>query len=254
VTVAITGAAGEVGRVVADAFDPENRRLFTHSEHEDVDSEPLDMADEGHFGEALNGTDVLVHAAWLGGPEDRWDDTHGANLRGVANAFAAAVENELDRVIVPSSNHVTGLYNRDDPSKMETMAADGTRAVDPDDTVRPDSFYAVSKVASEAMGRYYAERYDLEVLALRVGWLMPAEELRTIQSDDPDRARFARAMWLSPRDCQALFRRAAREPLAESPLVLNAVSRNAERYLSLTETTLHLGYRPLDDSNEVLAE
>jgi L-arabinose 1-dehydrogenase [NAD(P)+] len=252
VTVAITGAAGEVGRVVADAFDPAERQLFTHSEHDDVDSELLDFTDTDQFCGALEGTDVLIHTAWMGAPDDEWEDTHQANVEGVATALAAAVENGLDRVIFPSSNHVTGLYNRDDPSTMETMAADGTRAVDPEDPVRPDSFYAVSKVACEAMCRHYAERHDLEVVVLRVGWLMPAEELRDVQSGDTDRARFARAMWLSPRDCQALFGRAARATLQETPLVLNAVSRNAGRYLSLTETTLHLGYRPQDDAGEVV--
>jgi L-arabinose 1-dehydrogenase [NAD(P)+] len=254
VTVTITGAAGEIGRVVAQAFDSGECRLLTHSHHDDVDSRVLESTDREAFVDVVEGTDVLVHAAWGDGTEDHWDETHEENVRGVNNALEAAVENDLERVVLPSSNHVTGQYNRDDPTAMETMTDDATTAVGPEDTVRPDSYYAVSKVASEALGRFFAERHDLEVVVLRVGWVMPAEELRAVQTGEEARARFARAMWLSPRDCRALFRRAVEEPIGTSPLVLNAVSRNAERYLSLTETALHLGYRPRDDASEVLEE
>ena len=87
---------------------------------------------------------------------------------------------------------------------------------------------------------------------LRIGWLLTEEELRDRQDeDDPEFARYARAMWLSPRDCQDVVKKAATVDLPENPLTVNAVSRNGERYLSITETMRGLGYEPRDDSAAV---
>ncbi|AHG01039.1 hypothetical protein HALLA_13800 [Halostagnicola larsenii XH-48] len=49
-----------------------------------------------------------------------------------------------------------------------------------------------------------------------------------------------------------MCRRAATSPLEESPVVAHGISRNADRFLSLTETQLALEYRPRDDSSDVL--
>jgi hypothetical protein len=78
---------------------------------------------------------------------------------------------------------------------------------------------------------------------------MTEDELKGTQ-DDLDTpypeaaARFARAMWLSPRDCRRALRAAATIEVNDSPVVAHAVSRNGERYLSLTSTCRTLGYRP----------
>lgn len=252
VSVAISGAAGTVGRIVTEAFDDQSLQLLTHSEHRDIDSQVLDVGHREAFGEALSGVDVLVHLAWGPAESERWGEDHGKNVQGTANALAAAVENDLDRVVVASTNHVTGMYNREDPSDAESLAADPGEAVHPDDKVRPDSFYGVAKVACEALGQYHADRDGLEVVSLRIGWVQSRADLREVQDDRPERARFARAMWLSPRDCRAIVRSAALEPIDSTPLVVNAISRNAERYLSITEATLHLDYRPQDDATAVV--
>lgn len=253
-TVAVTGAAGEVGRVVVEAFDDGARTLFTHREHDDLDSDTLDVTDLDAFVDAVGDEDVLVHLAWVPGSKEEWDEDHERNVRGVYNAFEAARENGLDRVVFASSNHVTGMYNRDDPAGEETMAENPTTAVDPTTPVRPDGYYGVAKVACESMGSYYADRFDVEVVNLRIGWLMTEAELREKQDESLGRTRFARAMWLSHRDCRQLVGAAAREPLATSPLTVNAVSRNDDRYLTLTEATLHLDYRPQDNAAAVLED
>ena len=59
-------------------------------------------------------------------------------------------------------------------------------------------------------------------------------------------------MWLSPRDCRDVVEKAVTADLPENPLTVNAVSRNRERYLSITETMRGLGYEPRDDSAEVV--
>jgi L-arabinose 1-dehydrogenase [NAD(P)+] len=131
------------------------------------------------------------------------------------------------------------------------MTADpGT--VRPDEPTRPDSYYAVSKVSGEALGSYYVDRHGLEVVNLRIGWLLAEDELRDLQDEDESVARYARAMWLSPRDCRDVMERSVTADLPENPLTVNAISRNQERYLSITETMRGLGYEPRDDSSEVI--
>ncbi|MDZ5812726.1 NAD(P)-dependent oxidoreductase [Halorubrum sp. AD140] len=249
---AITGAAGAVGRVVAEAFDETERILLTHSEHEDVDGELLDATDRDAFDAAVAGADALVHLAWDPADRDAWDGGDETNVRMAANAFDAALEAGVDRVVMASSVHAFGLYDRDDPAEFEALVERPTTTVRPDTPPRPDSYYGVAKVAVEGLCRFYADRHGLDVVAVRIGWLMDETELRETADGADARHRFARATWLSPRDCRALFRAAVEHPLDGSPVVAHGVSRNSDRHLSLTETMQRLGYRPSDDAAAVL--
>jgi len=56
---------------------------------------------------------------------------------------------------------------------------------------------------------------------------------------------------VSPRDYRAVHRRAATTDLLESPITVNAVSRNDRRYFTLTETQQALDYRPRDNAGDV---
>lgn len=169
-----------------------------------------------------------------------------------ANALEAALAADLDRVVLASSAHTVGMYNRDDLNAFEATVEEPATTVRPETPPRPDSYYAVAKLAVEGLGRFYADQHDMEVVLVRIGWLMGAEELRERADDDAGRHRFARAMWLSPRDCRALFRAAVETPIEDPPVVAHGISRNGDRFLSLTETMLQLDYRPVDDATDVL--
>jgi len=252
--VAITGAAGKVGRVVSEGLPSHQITLFTHSEHEDIDSELLDGTSRDAFTDAMAGVDALVHLAWISGDLEEWTAAQEENIRMVRNALEAALENDLDRVVIASSSHAVGMYNRDDPSEFESTVEEPTAVIDTETPPRPDSTYGVAKVTTEALCSYYADRYGLDVVVLRIGWLMSRAELLDRRSDSEERVRFARAMWLSPRDCRALFTASLEQPLSESPVIGHGISRNAERYLTLTETMQQLGYRPRDDAATELEE
>lgn len=252
--VAITGAAGEVGRLAVEALAHHDLHLLTHREHEDLESETLDVTDADRFVERVAGADALVHLAWAGADEEGWNEDHAANVAGTANALAAARANGIDRVVLASSVHVAGMYNREDVTAMESLASDPTTPVDAADRPRPDSFYGVAKVTCEGLASYYADRHGLEVVALRIGWVMPVEELRDHADSTDARDRFARATWLSPRDCRHGIARSVEASLADSPVVAFLTSRNGDRFTSLVEPMVALDYRPRDDAAEVLAE
>ncbi|UPV73292.1 NAD(P)-dependent oxidoreductase [Halorussus limi] len=255
--VAITGAAGNVGREALLALCGHDVTPITHRDHEDLDGPTLDVTEREAFADALAGQDVLVHLAGNPSPDADWDGVFEPNVGGTYNAYEAARQNDLDRVVFASSNHAVQMYNTDDPAEPESMREDA-RVVRPDDPTRPDSYYGVSKVAAEALGDFYADRHGVEVVNLRIGWLMDEDDLRETQDADDEadaaRARFARAMWLSPGDCREAIKCAVDADLPESPVTGHAVSRNDDRYLSLTETMRKLDYRPRDDSAEVLED
>ena len=252
--IALTGAGGNVGRELLGAFEEaDDLRPFTHSEHDDVDSDLLDVTDPDDVTEKLDDVDVVIHLAGASSPDAEWETVSETNIQGTKHVLDAAVENGIDRVVFASSNHAVGTYNAadDDPERMTTGYAE---TVEADAPPRPDSFYGVSKAACEGLTKFYAHVEDLEVVNLRIGWLMSETDLQAAVGDDtdPGRARFARATWLSPRDCRNVHRKAVTTDLPKNPVTVNAVSRNDGRVHSITETMRLLGYEPRDNAAEVL--
>lgn len=249
--IAVTGAAGSVGRQALRAFDDHEVVPVTHREHEDIESRLMELTDPDSIRDALRGCEVVVHLAGNPSPDAEWESVSDVNVDGTRSVFEAALDHDVERVVFASTNHVMQMHSIDDPSDPESMR-ERPGPVTVDDRPRPDSFYAVSKVAGEALGSYYADRHGLDVVNLRIGWLLDREGLRERQERSREHARYARAMWLSPHDCRDVIRRAATHPLDASPVTVNAVSRNQERTLSLIEALRELDYRPRDDSSEVL--
>ncbi|WP_058828576.1 L-arabinose 1-dehydrogenase [Haloferax sp. Q22] len=250
--IAVTGAAGNVGRVTVETLGSDHDVTpITHREREGLDSVILDVRDEDALTEAFEGHDIVVHLAANPNPDAAWDSVYEVNIGGTYNVYEAALAADVDRLVFASTNHVHQMYNIADPARPETLAADA-EAVGVSDPARPDSYYGVSKVFGEALGNYYADRHGLEVLNLRIGWLLTAEEVREKMDEEEDVARYVRAMWLSPDDCAQGMRRAVEAPLPDSPLAVNLVSANDDRYLSLTETMRAIGYRPRDNSATVV--
>ncbi|AUV83840.1 NAD(P)-dependent oxidoreductase [Salinigranum rubrum] len=250
--VAVTGAAGNVGRETVDALSNDHDVTpITHREREGLDSVILDVRDGEELTAAFEGHDVVVHLAANPDPGAGWQSVYEVNIGGTYNVYEAALSAGVDRVVFASTNHVHQMYNIADPARPETLAADA-RTVRPSEPPRPDSYYGVSKVFGEALGSYYADRYGIEVVNVRIGWLLSPEEVREKDDEEPAVARYVRAMWLSPRDCRQGMRRAVEAALPQSPLAVNLLSANDDRYLPLTEAMRALGYRPRDNSGTVV--
>ncbi|ESP89668.1 NAD-dependent epimerase/dehydratase family protein [Candidatus Halobonum tyrrellensis] len=255
--IALTGAAGNVGRELLGAFEEEGHELtpFSHAENPDIEGETLDVTDPDEVLEDLDGFDVVVHLAGASSPDAEWDSVVDVNVRGTKHVFDAAVENGIDRVVFASSNHAVGMYNQSDPADPETLRLDSATPLDGETAPRPDSFYGVSKASCEALANYYADRHGVESVNVRIGWLMSEDDLRENATGvSAEKERFTRATWLSPHDCRNLLKRAATADLPHNPLTVNGVSRNDDRHHSLTGTMQAIGYQPRDDSAEVLDE
>lgn len=227
---ALTGAGGQVGGILREGLRPRVRRLRL-LDLQMLSADPpvetphsVDIQNRDALTDAIAGADGVVHLAAIG-DEAELRTLLDTNVAGTHNVLEAARRAGVPRVVLASTNHVTGMYPADTPVGVESP-------------VRPDSLYAVSKIATEALGRLYADKFGLEVACLRIGSCLRA----------PTEPRHKHT-WLSHRDTVAAFWAAMRTPdLAFA--IFYAVSANRECWWDLTPGTV-LGFQPVDDASTV---
>ncbi|MBL8785943.1 MAG: NAD(P)-dependent oxidoreductase [Deltaproteobacteria bacterium] len=241
--VLVTGAAGVIGRHLRAAVQERYRLVSTDLLPFDAlpgeETNLTDLRDPRAVRDLVRGAqgadgpsagiDAVVH---LGGIADEhtWERIREVNIDGVQNVLEAARQAGVRRVVLASSVHAVGFH----PRAMIGLDA----------APRPDSFYGVSKVATEALGRLYAEKWGLEVVALRIA---------SFQERPRDRRHLS--TWLSPRDMVSLVTRSLESPwVAERGFVLvHAISGNTRRWMS-DEGWAELGYAPEDDAEAYASE
>jgi uronate dehydrogenase len=226
-TWALTGAAGVIGTSVRPCLAArvgslrllDARAVEPRAANEEY--RQIDLRDHAQVEDGLAGVQGVVH---LGGMADEADfyDLVDVNVIGSFHVFEGARRAGVARVVYASSNRLTGFY--------ETTAMLTTEL-----PPRPDGFYGVSKVAAEALGRLYADKFGLEVACLRIGSFEQApHDERQLST------------WLSPGDCLA----AVLAAMTTSPLsyaAFYAVSANTRRWWSLDEGR-QVGFEPRDDA------
>jgi len=180
---------------------------------------PADLADPAPWDGLARGCEAIVH---LGAVPDEaaFDVLAGPNLHGAFHVYEAARRADVRRVVAASSGRATGFYRV------------GER-LDGGATPRPDGLYAATKAFSEALGRMYADRFGLEVVALRIGTF--AARPRTTRD---------LSTWLSHDDARRLVRAALTGPV-DGFLAVYGVSANTRGWWDLPPA---LGYVPRDDA------
>jgi uronate dehydrogenase len=171
----------------------------------------------------------VVHLAGIAG-ESTWPAISHANIEGTYCALEAARRSGVPRVILASSNHATGYTPRPAAGLLR----------EEDAPPRPDTYYGVSKVAMEALGSLYCDRYGIDVVCLRIGSAFV----------EPTTVRML-ATWLSPADTVSLVDAALSAPSPGFSVVWG-VSANTRNWWDLSAARA-LGYEPADDA-EVYAE
>jgi uronate dehydrogenase len=225
--ILMTGAAGAIGQMLRRRLGHHELRLTDVRAGDGVAE--LDVTDAGAVEKACRGVDAVLH---LGGIADEgpFEDVLAVNVRGTERVLRAAHCTGARRVVLASSNHAAGLYERAD------AGPDGL----PDDVpARPDSYYGWSKAAMEQLGRLYHDRLGLHVVCLRIGSC--AE-----QPTDPRDL----STWLSPDDAALLVDAAL---VATGWRLVWGVSANTRRWWS-TAGGRAIGYQPRDDAEAWAAQ
>ena len=189
-----------------------------------------DLLDIPSLVTAMTGIDTVVHMAGVPvEPEtNAWEQVLPANIVGVHNLFEAARLAGVKRVLFASSHHAAGFHRRDTPT-ADTLVP------------RPDSYYGVSKVFGEAMGRMYADKFGLQVLSLRIG----------AYRDRPSDVRQL-AVWVSPRDMVELVRCGIEAP-DFGYVTVYGVSANTRSFWDNSDVAF-LGYAPKDNAEDWAGE
>jgi nucleoside-diphosphate-sugar epimerase len=233
--VLITGAAGRIGSSLAESLrDRYDLRLhYHHKIPTNPPSSDIHIADLSSYEQtapALVGVDAVVHLAAVADPRTPWPNILNANIAATYNVFEAARQAGVPKIVFASTNHVMGMYDRDQAWPVYAQQFP-----------RPDSLYGVSKAFGEVLGRHYVDQFGLSVICLRIGWWLerPRDEIGLW-------------MWLSPRDFTQLVWRSIESPIDFG--VYYAISANSRRHWDITETMERLGYRPEDDAERFAAE
>jgi uronate dehydrogenase len=223
----LTGAAGGLGRVLR----PRLKRLCRVLRVSDIAA--MDPAGEGEeavvaplqdgaaVSALVDGVAAIVH---LGGisTEGPFEPILQANIVGAWNLYEAARRHGTKRIVFASSNHVTGFYRQD-------------QVVSPEEPMRPDGHYGLSKAFGENLSRFYFDRYGIETVCLRIGSSFP---------EPIDRRMLA--TWLSYDDLERLVVASLTAPVVGHSVVYG-MSDNTATWWDNTGAR-HIGYRPQDSS------
>ena len=228
--VLITGAAGSIGRLVRPRLAEMGWEL--HCLDVDPQGDPdvvaADVLDADAMDAATAGCGAVVH---LGGiaTEAPLAEVLRVNVAGTQTVLDAALRRGIRRVVLASSNHAVGFWERAPGGKLG-----------PDVRPRPDTFYGVGKVAAEALGQLYADRFGMEIVSLRIGSFR----------EEPRSAREL-STWLSPGDAARLFDASLRGRV-NGHVIAYGISANSRGWWDLSAAQA-LGYVPEDDA-EVFAD
>ncbi|MCC6619615.1 MAG: NAD(P)-dependent oxidoreductase [Deltaproteobacteria bacterium] len=231
--VLVTGAAGEIGRALRAGL----RGRYAHLRLSDL--APMDPAGPGEevvqadvtdrraVGALVEGIDAIVHLAGIA-CEHTWERIAAVNIGGTAHVFEAAREAGVRRVLFASSVHAVGFCPR-------------AERVGPSTPTRPDTYYGVSKVAGEALGRLFHDKHGMEVACLRI-----------CSYQERPRERRHLSTWLSPGDMVRLVTACLDAPVLGFR-ILAGTSRNTRRWMT-DEGWAEVGYDPRDDAEVWAAE
>jgi len=236
--VLITGAAGRIGKVLTEGLHKRyqlrvlyNRTVLDQQYDEEV--MVANITDLEKMEEAVDGMDAVVHMAGNPSGGASFKETVEANIIGTHNIYEACKRRDVKRVILASTNHVTGMYEKKGPIYTTW-----------DMPVRPDSYYGASKAYGEALGRYYVDQYGLSVICHRIGSFQPISAVINRKSDR------ILSTWMSYKDTVQLVWRSIEASGKIDFAIYYGISGNTRAYFDIQNAREEIGYKPEDNSED----
>ncbi len=234
--VLITGAAGNIGTTLWKAWEEHNTydltlcdlRLPTSNVSR---AELADVRDYQRMTELCQNQDILVHLAYV--PQKHLGKEEGevSDIGATMLLFEAAREAGITKIVLASTNHVTGVNERQMPARLSTG-----------DQFRPDSWYGAMKGMAEVAGRYLSGNCDMSFISIRIGSYSGRDTARSLRDC---------STLLTPRDCVQLFTLAVDYAGPERYLITYGTSGNYGThqlsFLDISVAVDVLGYKPQDN-------
>jgi uronate dehydrogenase len=248
-TILITGAAGNLGAKLRRHW--QGRYPLRLLDRDPRGEQGIIAADliwwDSCWVDQFQGVDVVVHLAADPTAQQTWPNVIAPNIDALIHVFQASVRGGVKRILYASSNHVMGGYKDDpEPGRITTdlPPRPGTH-YEVEGEARDSTPYASAKLFGERLGRCYADAHGFSVLALRIGWVRPGDNLaRDLPAARGD---WFRLMWLSNRDYCHLMDCCLHADPALRFAVLNGMSANTGMRWDLESTRRLVGYQPADD-------
>lgn len=234
--ILITGPGGRVGPHLLPLLRPDVAlRLFDLKPiPAEGDDEVLvgDIRDFAALRQACQGVQALIHLAAISDEDDFHTRLLPFNLEGTYNAFEAARQAGVPKVIFPSTGQTVVNYPEGERVTTEMLA-------------RPSTVYACTKLFGEALGRHYAENHGMSVFCIRLSWFQPYDSpLLRIPGHRVQR------QWCSPRDLAQLILRCLDSHLRWG--LFFGISNNAARTWDIDNARQAVGYAPVDNAADYL--
>ncbi len=236
--ILITGPGGRVGREIVPL-------LREHFALRLLDAAPLkfisltgddefvlaDIRDLSAIREACRGVTAMIHLAAISDEDDFHTKLLPMNLEGVYNAFEAARQAGLKKVIFASTGQTVLGF-----PKGESVTTDMP--------ARPSTVYACTKLFGEALARQFSDNHGMSMIVIRICWFQPYDCELIRQPGDIQRE------WCSPRDLTQLLVKCLR---ADVPFaVFFGISNNAERCWDISNAQRMVGFEPQDNAADYL--
>ena len=230
--VLVTGSSGRIGKAVVQELRARGRRVRGFDRVATPGLKDMvvgTLTSEADIARALQGVQTVIHLAATPDDADFLAEIVPNNIIGVYHIFEQAQKAGVKRLIVASSGQVVWYQRMTGPLPI---------GVDVQPT--PRYWYAAGKMFLEAAGRSFAEKFGMEVIAVRLGWCprTPAqvEEIRAEQ--------WAQDVYLSPGDAGRFFACAVEAALTEKFVVAYATSKPKHVMYDLEMTKRLLGFEP----------
>ncbi|MFB6188060.1 MAG: NAD-dependent glucose-6-phosphate dehydrogenase Azf [Halobacteriaceae archaeon] len=240
--ILLTGAGGQVGRAILNNITTDyNWRLLLHSpppQPPKHDYNVGDITDKEFMNKITTDVEAIIHLAGDPRPDAPWDSVLRNNINGTKTVLEAGVENNIEKFVFASSNHVVGHYETG--HKPEIYRPDGPLTLTGEELPRPGNFYGVSKATGELLARYYHDEHEIQAICVRIGNL--------VEDHPPVDYERGQSMWLSHRDCAHLFDRCLQAEYEFE--IVYGISDNDGKFYSLERAREVLGYNPKDNAAE----
>jgi len=214
--ILITGSEGLVGRVLQKNLT-DDYELSGIDRKEKSDLKNYRVADIAQLEELAScwrefgGIDAVIHLAGDSFNRADWDFVLPANIIGTKNVFETARKNGVRKIVLASSGHVVGGWEKEIQESGDFLYSDWE--------VRPDGWYGLSKAFGEDLARMYHDKYGMQIYCLRIGAVLADDQ----PVNDRDKK-----IWLSHHDLTKIIR-----AMIESPVkfgIYFGVSDNPGRF------------------------
>jgi nucleoside-diphosphate-sugar epimerase len=226
----------------------------------------LTQSDRDLYRKHFKGADAIIHSAfvsakgldattWSNNSQPKFEAEH-ANVAMAYNVYQTAIEEDVKRVVVASSNHAADYYER-------LIWKDQWDCVTPDMPPKSDNFYGWAKIAYESLGFVFATGQvggrKLEVVQLRIGGPRDNADLDDIAAGDIKAMHRGLGAYLSKRDQIQLFVKSIEAPDIEDEYgipfqIFYGVSGNTHNFWSIANARSVIGYAPEDNSQVNFAD